>query len=756
MSDFPSSGPKLDRSARMSGDERFRLTLATAGILFFLALAVVILRFHRLSEHPPGLYFDEGANGLDALQVLQGKHSVYFPENSGREPLGIYLMALAISILGRTELALRVPTALASASTVFAVFWLGRLLFGHDDEASRATPWRGLLVGGAAAGFLTVSLSQTVLGRIAFRIQLLPLLLTLGLALLWWAWNHRVRHSGAWWQVALAGACTGLVAYSYIPARFTPLLFIFFGLTLVMSIRSRCLAASPGKKGLGHSLSFIHASQLRNELKWVAAFVLPAVLIAAPLVIYFVLHPEHFLIRASQLWFFDPSRSQETPLEAFWGNVWGYLLNFGFRGDQNWRHNYAGRPMLHPWETCLFWLGVAMSVWRWQQRPSHRLLLIWLGVLTLPATLAVDHIPPPNTVRVVGALPSVYLLIGVGLWESFRFLRDRFFPDNEITGAVSAAALVGCLVLVQGLFTFRAYFQEWAAAPELNEAYESIWTDLAHGLNEHQSTADEVYLIGLISDYAWHHEASMHHSFEFLYTGDAPFRIIQATTTHNLAPKIEATIAELEQVSTVHYVDWDNSLVGGNAYSDRQVTIILEKYGRYLKSESHDSFQVHSYADIDLNRPWTFYEHLEPLTVHYDGGISIHGFALGQGTAQLSQNQQFDLDQGRPWWIAIHWQIAPGLEAIYSVSLRMHDAGGGIVYQHDAVLQDSASSTTNRWQANEKVDTLHFLEVPSGLQPGEYELRLIVYDFETLKPTVELGVWEPETALTRLQLGASK
>ncbi|MYK61370.1 MAG: hypothetical protein F4034_05250 [Chloroflexi bacterium] len=740
----------------MSGDERFRLTLATAGILFFLALAVVILRFHRLSEHPPGLYFDEGANGLDALQVLQGKHSVYFPENSGREPLGIYLMALAISILGRTELALRVPTATASACTVFAVFWLGRLLFGHDDEAGRATPWRGLLVGGAAAGFLTVSLSQTVLGRIAFRIQLLPLLLTLGLALLWWAWNHRVRHSGAWWQVALAGACTGLVAYSYIPARFTPLLFIFFGLTLVMSIRSRCLAASPGKKGLGHSLSFIHASQLRNELKWVAAFVLPAVLIAAPLAIYFVLHPEHLLIRANQLWLFDPSRSQGTPLEAFWGNVWGYLLNFGFRGDQNWRHNYAGRPMLHPWETCLFWLGVAMSVWRWQQRPSHRLLLIWLGVLTLPATLAVDHIPPPNTVRVVGALPSVYLLIGVGLWESFRFLRDRFFPDNEITGAVSAAALVGCLVLVQGLFTFRAYFQEWAAAPELNEAYESIWTDLGHGLNEHQSTADEVYLIGLISDYAWHHEASMHHSFEFLYTGDAPFRIIQATTTHNLAPKIEATLAELEQVSTVHYVDWDNSLVGGNAYSDRQVTIILEKYGRYLKSESHDSFQVHSYADIDLNRPWTFYEHLEPLTVHYDGGISIHGFALGQGTAQLSQNQQFDLDQGRPWWIAIHWQIAPGLEAIYSVSLRMHDAGGGIVYQHDAVLQDSASSTTNRWQAGELVDTLHFLEVPSGLQPGEYELRLIVYDFETLKPTVELGVWEPETALTRLQLGASK
>ena len=29
---------------------------------------------------------------------------------------------------------------------------------------------------------------------------------------------------------------------------------------------------------------------------------------------------------------------------------------------------------------------------------------------------------------------------------------------------------------------------------------------------------------------------------------------------------------------------------------------------------------------------------------------------------------------------------------------------------------------------------------------------MVVYDTETLKPTVELGVWEPETTLARLQL----
>ena len=104
----------------------------------------------------------------------------------------------------------------------------------------------------------------------------------------------------------------------------------------------------------------------------------------------------------------------------------------------------------------------------------------------------------------------------------------------------------------------------------------------------------------------------------------------------------------------------------------------------------------------------------------------------------------------------MQWQTAPGLEAVYSISLRLHDAEGSVVYQQDAVLENFAPSPTNKWQAEELVDTLHFLEFPSDLSPGEYELRLVVYDFETLKPTVELGVWEAEKTIAQLQVGELK
>ena len=75
----------------------------------------------------------------------------------------VYAVAIATSLLGRTTLATHLPTALASAGTVFVVFWLGRLLFGRD-ESGQATPWRCLAFDGEwkdAAEILNALPSET-------------------------------------------------------------------------------------------------------------------------------------------------------------------------------------------------------------------------------------------------------------------------------------------------------------------------------------------------------------------------------------------------------------------------------------------------------------------------------------------------------------------------------------------------------------------------------------------------------------------
>ena len=89
--------PSVPKSAN---NERLLLRLVAGGIIFALALAVVLLRLQRLAELPPGLNLDEGIHGVDALQVLQGKRAVFFPRNNGREGMIVNAVALAISVLG--------------------------------------------------------------------------------------------------------------------------------------------------------------------------------------------------------------------------------------------------------------------------------------------------------------------------------------------------------------------------------------------------------------------------------------------------------------------------------------------------------------------------------------------------------------------------------------------------------------------------------------------------------------------------------
>jgi len=707
--------------AQSQGKDRILVPLVAVGIVIALTAVVVMTRLYRLSEVPPGIINDEGANGVDALQVLQGQHHIFFAEKaSGREPLAIYATALATHFLGPSLLAFHLPPALAGAGAVFAVFWLGLLLFGSDEQGGRPRPWRGLTVAGIGAGVMAASIGQTFLARGGFRANFLPLILALSLALLWRSWGHTGRRNSSWWGLALAGACAGLLLYTYIPARFAPFLFLLLGLSFL--------------------IPFGDAAKARVKAEWPRAcvFVAAAGLVAAPILTYFILHPDDFFFRSREISLSLDSR--RTQLGAFLNNVVDYLLIFGVAGDPNENYNFAGKPLLSPWEALFFWAGVGMSLWRWRRRPPHRLLLIWLGVMLLPAMLSYNRGHGPNALRIIGAAPAAYLLVGVGVWETARLLKGRISFQNA-TAAAAVGLLVPCVILVQGAFAYRTYFYEWVGTPNYYAAADAEIADAAHVLNQQPSDARSVYLIP-------YHLSNGHYGFDYLYRGEAPAHVIHSTMTH-LPQKIESILASNEEVASVKVVDWNDEL-GWTGGGEEFTVALLEKYGTYLGSQQHTFLQVHTFSDVALDRSWTFYESLGPPSVDYDGGISLLGIALGQGDTQLAAQPQINLGPERTFWLAMRWQTAPGLDTEFAVSLRLHDSEGGGVYQRDIVLLDPNYSRTNNWPPEQPVETLYHMEVPPDLKPGEYELRLIVYDYESLKPTVELGVWEPEVVIADL------
>ena len=723
MSETRSSVKNLPESDGPEDGRSLLFPVVAGGILLALAVAVVMLRLYRLAELPPGVDLGEGANGLDALRVLRGEHAVFFPEKlAGREGLLIYMIALAFAILGKTEFALRLPSALASAGTVFAVFSLGRILFGQDREDGTAAQWRGLAIGGVGAGLMAVSVGQTIMGRIAFRTTLLPFLLCLCLATLWLGWRQR-----SWSYIVLSGLFAGLLPYTYIPGRLAPILLLLLGLSFVIPFGPPAWA------------------KIRAELPLAFVFTAVVGLVAAPILIYFALHPDTFMARGNEVSVANASRNQGVLLTAILVNFREHLLTFGFRGDPTWRNNFAGKPMLNPVETIFFWLGVCMAMWRWQHRPAYRLLLLWLGTMILPALLA-RH-AAPNTMRMIGAAPAVYLFIGIGMWETYIFLRMQFFRPFSSAVDIVGAACVGALIAFQGVSTFHTYFQYWARAPDVYKAHQVEWAVLAQTLNVQRSGDGELYLLP--------YRLSEHYGFDYLYQGSAPAHVIRSSPAQHVRKQLESVMDASDHVSTVKVVDWKDHIVWSQD-GDSTLQLFLSKYGKYVASQEYADFQIHTFTDIEHDRLWRFYDYLEPLTIHYDGGVSLLGFALGQGPQQISSQDHLHFSRDRSWWIAMQWRTAPGLDIVYSTSLRLHDSEGRIVYQNDSVLEDATPSPTNRWQADERVDTLQFLEFPPDLKPGKYELRLIVYDFESLKPTVELGVWEPEAVIANLQISETK
>ena len=316
---------------------------------------------------------------------------------------------------------------------------------------------------------------------------------------------------------------------------------------------------------------------------------------------------------------------------------------------------------------------------------------------------------------------------------------------------MAVAVVVSGLILVQGVVTYRTYFHKWATTPAFDRAYDAEWADAAQVLTAQPPAEDIAYLL----PYPWLDE---HYTFEYLYQGAAPaqvFHITHTTSPHDLVQTIESALAAIGNVSTVKFVNWDNDLIDGDTDGDEYIAILLSKYGRFLGSEEFANFQLHTYTDIAMDRSWTFYEELEPLTVHYDGGIDLQGLALGQGQEQLLSQQLLNLAQDRSLWVSLRWQTTPGLDTDYAVSLRLYNAEGERTYQDDYVLGNSTFARTRHWSADEAVDTLFHLDLPAELPSGEYELRLIVYGAETLTPTVEIGVWEPELLLARLRLAES-
>jgi 4-amino-4-deoxy-L-arabinose transferase-like glycosyltransferase len=427
-------------------------TLAYSQTLILLLAAA--LRLFMLQDVPPGLHQDEVLDADIALYIRQGQHALFFREGYGHEPLYHYLAAPFAPLLGDNVLAIRLPSV-----------FLGLLLLALTMRWARRE--FGPLPALAAGLLLAVSWWPIIFSRIGIRPILLPVLLVLA----FWFWPlpaNKENAAGAKEPAAdrslrrwpagsflsahhpwLAGLFLGLSLYSYTAARVLFLLPLLFLLYLL-------LFRSPAR---------------RQQLAATAVILVVAALVALPL---------YLTLRS------DPSLQQrveqlEEPLVALrqgdaapvLAMARATLAGFTFGGDPRWTYTIPGRPFFDWFTGLLFYGGVLLALLCARHQPRYAFILIWLAVGLLPSAVTPDA---PSSVRLVGAMPVIYLLPGLALQQLAGKTGRRAGRTPGTLLTVTVLAILFSLNLGR---TLRDGFVAWPAAVETGLRYQSHLQNVA-------------------------------------------------------------------------------------------------------------------------------------------------------------------------------------------------------------------------------------------------------------------------------------
>jgi len=666
-------------------------------ILAFILMVAAFFRLYDLDGAIPVLFYDEGGQGLDALDILAGHPSLFFSRSFGKEPLFIYLVTPFVALLGRAILAVRLPAALLGTLTVLTTYLLVKELFRSDGE--RRSQRMALLT----TLFLAISYWHITLSRIGFRANTMPPLEALSFLFLW-----RGLRTKRPWCYALSGLFLGLTLYTYVAARFVPFFFLLLFLLLV-------------RRGGLYTTSW---------RPWALLF-LTALLVFAPLGFYFLIHPADFFQRASLVWIHINVSGRERLLLVLKSVFYNFGL-FGFVGDNNWLYNIKGRPLLSPPLALLFWLGVLLSIKRWRQ-PRYLFLLLWLPVMVLPSIIALD--PIPHSTRSCGTIPLTYIFPSLvivevldlrrrwpGIWRSaVRILQPAF------------ALLVIALLFYTSYSAYRDYFVIWAQRDEVYWAFDGQVTELAHRINE-DDDPQVVYLFpvnyGFKTLYGAHYRD---YTLDFLYQGKVPY--------HYLIVDEESLLPDLTAIcrgkSKVRFIIWTH---GSHIDADPRdlLPFVFEKHGEKVGEEIFRGYKVLTYQIP--SEEVTFTLPREPIRTEANFGdkLILQGYAHGP-TFYEGRTAWAGTPSGEEMWLLLRWQAKEPMGENYNVSITLRDQKGHLAGQTDRPLMSNEHRHTSQWQVGQMVTTYHLLPSLPATPPGEYHIEIGVYEPQTMEGLALMG-----------------
>ncbi|MCP4421945.1 MAG: hypothetical protein GY805_35475 [Chloroflexi bacterium] len=605
--------------------------------LWWMTAVLLLAAFFRLfaiQDVPPGLSQDEVLNADIVHFIRGGYHALFFREGFGHEPLYHYFSVPFQYLLGDNVLSIRLPAVTLGLFLVALTMRWVRREFGVTTA----------VISGVG---LAISWWPIIFSRIGIRPILEPVLLLLS----FWFWPKRPL---------LSGLILGLSLYSYTGAR------VLFLIPLLLAVYWLFMQRERGVE--------------EKNLAFYATIVLAmALLVSAPLFL---------TLRA------DPTLQQRVdqlagPLEALQeGDVEPILQSmvatvgvFSFTGDPRWTYTLPQRPLFDWGTAVLFYAGLALAFWRWKQ-PAYATVLIWLGVTFIPSAVTPQS---PSIVRLVGALPVVYLLPSLAVTAVITKLKSTNRSIFQKAIAKRLLILIFSLLLLLNLSrTVIDGFIRWpqTETTRLNH-YQTVLLDIARHLRESPA--------------------------ENLVIAEAFFEPIDR----------DSFIRDLGKDPQARWVQTGNEVAGA-------VVFPVGGNGRFYVPEfAAPAPDIMKLAGIDTTPQ--FRSQTQPSFAIYELPAaphtlkSISPILLGESVSLIGY-EIFPPSQESQLIVYTLWRVEKQLPPDLAAFVHLQDAEHEIVAQHDGF--DAATVTL---QSGDVVLQRHILQAERPLQPADYTLFVGLY-----------------------------
>ena len=385
------------------------------GGMIVLALALAY-NFVGLATTPPGLDRDAAANGLMALNWLRdGLAPFWMPHASAPEPWIVWLQTATTALLGPSVAALRSASALFLSLAAVIVYLLTLTVAKPFQVGQRW--WAALLAGIVFACNPVV----TQVARTGLRASTLPFFSGLFFLLLLRAWRTNSRR-----DYLISGLALGCAAYTYLAARFLPIVVVIFVAwawwrevrrqddTAMQHASFRPQGGIPSSEVEAAKRDFSSQTPRNDVTRWVGLLLMVAAafVVVLPQLIFFAQYPNAFLERAQSVSLFSNPAFAEVGLVGLLAEkVWAMLGMFGVAWSG--QYNQAARPLLLP----LPFVGALLALpllWRWRRQAAMQLMVVAWAIMLLPDLIGGDRLQP-HELRVIGAYVPTMVLSGIGL-----------------------------------------------------------------------------------------------------------------------------------------------------------------------------------------------------------------------------------------------------------------------------------------------------------------------------------------------------